>query len=78
MISRPKVGMQVRIHYRADVAGHMPYHGSTGTVLLAARARPRNHAVQLDGELVVIVVPAGNLRRREAPLPGAETKEVGR
>lgn len=79
MISFPAPGLQVRIHYRATVAPHMPHHGRTGRVVLAARSRPRNHAVRLDvaayGDAdtdaarkecdrpLIVVVPAGNLQR---------------
>lgn len=61
MISAPRIGQRVRIHYRQTVAPHMPHHGATGTVAVAGRRRPRNHAVQLDDGPLVIV-PAGNLR----------------
>lgn len=61
MISTPRIGQRVRIYYRRDVAPHMPHHGRTGAVAVAGRARPRNHAVQLDDGPIVIV-PAGNLQ----------------
>lgn len=62
MISSPRLGQCVRVHYRAAVARYMPHHGRTGVVAVAGRSRPRNHAVQLDdGPLVVI--PAGNLQQ---------------
>lgn len=61
MISHPKPGQRVRIHYNAKLAPLMPHHGRHGTVLFKARGgRARNHAVQIDGGPAV-AIPAGNL-----------------
>lgn len=62
MISSPAIGQRVRIHYRRELALHMPHHGAAGAVTIAGRKRPRNHAVQLDAGPRV-VVPAGNLQK---------------
>lgn len=60
MLSNPRVGDRVRLHYRKRVGEFMPWHGATAVVVVAGRARPRNHLVRIDaGPLVV--VPAGNL-----------------
>jgi len=69
MLSNPRIGERVRVHYaekkkpgalaaKADV---MPLHGKTGIVRIRARGRPRNHGVEIDGD--VYVIPAGQLRR---------------
>lgn len=59
MIANPRPGQRVRLHYRALLRAIAP-HGHAGTVVIASRGRPRNHAVKLDsGETVV--VPCGNL-----------------
>lgn len=61
MVSNPQPGQQVRLHYAKHYAGLMPYHRKQGTVVMAGRARPRNHLVKINqGPLVV--VPAGNLQ----------------
>ncbi len=79
MIFHPKVGQRVRIHYARAWAQFMPYHGQTGVVRIVARGPgPRNVAVQLGGQMVV--VPRGNLVATEtAPSgTGAEGKAVER
>ncbi|MEA1050475.1 hypothetical protein U5801_11735 [Lamprobacter modestohalophilus] len=61
MILNPRIGQRVRLHYAKRASGFMPHHGCEGSVLIAGRARPRNHLVQLsDGQQ--IVVPCGNLQ----------------
>ncbi len=61
MISHPKPGQRVRIHYNARLAQFMPHHGQEGTVLFKAGGRRcRNHAVWIDRGPVV-AIPAGNL-----------------
>lgn len=62
MLSSPRPGTRVVIHYAAARAAGMPLHGRTGVVVAPGRGRPRNHLVRLDGGPLV-VVPAGNLRR---------------
>lgn len=63
MIWHPRRGERVRIRYRRDVAGGMPFHGRTGTVEVAAStARQVNALVALDGGGLA-VVPRGNLFR---------------
>lgn len=62
MIFRPRIGEAVRLHYAKRAAPFMPYHGMTGVVRLASRGPgPRNVAVELEGNLVI--VPSGNLIR---------------
>jgi hypothetical protein len=61
MISCPRPGQVVQVHYRKSVAPFMPHHGRRGTVVISGRGKPRNHLVDLDGERVV--VNAGHLRR---------------
>jgi len=61
MISSPRPNQPVQIHYRRAVAPHMPLHGRVGTVVIPSRGRPRNHGVEVDGRLYVVL--AGNLRK---------------
>jgi len=62
MMTAPRTGQRVRLHYAASYAHMMPYHGRHGVVVVSGRGKPRNHAVRLDnGELVI--VPCGNLCR---------------
>lgn len=63
MLSSPKAGQRVRLHYAARWRPFTP-HGETGTVETAGRGRPRNHLVRLDDGRRLIV-PAGNL----TPIP---------
>lgn len=64
MISNPRPGQRVRLHYRASLAAVMPYHGRTGTVVIVCKSPTcRNHGVRLDGCGTVVVVPTGNLVR---------------
>ena len=63
MLLNPRIGQRVQIHYRASIAGSMPWHGRRGIVRIASRGRPRNHAIEIAGELVAI--PAGNLVKLE-------------
>ncbi len=61
MIWSPKPGQRVQLWYRQSAAGAMPHHGQSGNVMCVGSGRgPRNAAVRLDGE--VVVVPRGNLR----------------
>ncbi len=70
MISNPRPGQRVRLHYATKPArkgcptkaDYMPHHGALGRVEIAGRGRPRNHGVRLDSGRFV-VVPAGNLQR---------------
>ncbi len=63
MLSNPKPGRRIVLHYRASARGRMP-HGERGVVEVTGNARPRNHLVRLDDGRAV-VVPAGNLRTAE-------------
>lgn len=66
MISHPKPGQRVQIHYRPGLRERMPHHGKIGTILFACRARRcRNHAVLLDDGWRVSV-PSGQLRALRA------------
>jgi hypothetical protein len=62
MLTCPKIGQQVRLHYNRRLAssGIVP-HGRHGVVVARkTRGKSRNHLVQLDcGRLVI--VPCGNL-----------------
>jgi hypothetical protein len=60
MLSRPKLGQRVQVHYAREYARWMPLHGRVGVVAVVGTGRPRNHGVEIDGE--VYVLPAGNLR----------------
>ncbi len=64
MLINPRLGSAALVWYRAGVREHMPYHGLVAVVRGAGRGRPRNHAVEIDGRLVV--VPCGNLRKATA------------
>jgi len=72
MICNPKLGDVVQVWYRTKPFDNgipapstwMPWHGRTGTVVVVGRPRkraPRNHGINIDGQLVG--VPAGNLRK---------------
>lgn len=63
MLSNPKPGQRVVLHYRESARARMP-HGAAGVVEVAGNSRPRNHLVRLDDGRAV-VVPAGNLRKAE-------------
>jgi hypothetical protein len=67
MLLNPRIGQLVQIWYGEKARSVMPYHGQVGRVVIRCRRRgkhlrngPRNHAVEIDGRLVV--VPCGNLR----------------
>lgn len=60
VISNPSIGQRVQVWYGRRSSAAMPHHGRIGTVRVVGRGRPRNHAIDLGG--IVIVVPAGNLR----------------
>lgn len=59
MISNPRVGQRVRLHYAKRAIPHF-FHGRRGMVVVAGKGKPRNHLVKLDGSILV-VVPCGNL-----------------
>ena len=66
MLLNPEIGQCVQIWYkdgqaRAYEPVAMPYHGLIGVVRVRSHGKPRNHAVEIGGR--VIVVPCGNLRR---------------
>lgn len=63
MLTNPRPGDRVQLWYGERwrrACGHL--HGRKGVVEIASRGKPRNHGVRVGGELVV--VPAGNLRKR--------------
>ncbi len=68
MIVNPRIGQRVRIHYRAAVSVHMPYHAHIGIVRIRGRGRPRNHGIEIDGQ--IISVPCGNLQREKSEKGG--------
>jgi hypothetical protein len=63
MLTCPRIGQRVRLHYNRRLAssGAAPHAGQPGVVVARkTRGRPRNHLVRLDcGRL--LIVPAGNL-----------------
>lgn len=59
MLSNPRIGQRVVLHYRASVRPITP-HGQQGTILVRGRGKPRNHLVLLDDGRKV-VVPCGNI-----------------
>jgi len=62
MISNPKPGQQVQVWYAKRYAANMPLHGKHGVVVFRAAGRkPKNHCVEVGGEMFSI--PAGNLRK---------------
>ena len=60
MLSHPRPGQRVRLHYAARTIANRPHHGKLATVLIASKGRPRNHLVETD-DGVKLIVPAGNL-----------------
>lgn len=62
MTANPRPGQRVQVWYRASLRW-LPYHGQVGVVVVASKGRPRNHGVRI-GEREV-VVPCGNLRKKE-------------
>jgi len=61
MLLNPRKGQKVQVWYAKKKVGWMtPHHGKIGTVVIPVRSRPRNHIIDIDGELVS--VPCGNLR----------------
>jgi hypothetical protein len=62
VLSSPKPGTRVVLHYAAARRAIAPYHGRTGTVVTPGKGRPRNHLVCLDGDGAMVIVPAGNVR----------------
>lgn len=64
MLSNPKLGQKVRLHYAKNKCDQMPCHGLIGTVRIVSRpgTRPRNHGIDIPG-IGVISVPCGNIRR---------------
>ena len=59
MIFGPKLGEQVRLHYRCR---QMPLHGRCGTIVAVRHGPgPRNIGVLIDG--TVYCVPRGNVKR---------------
>lgn len=59
MLTNPRMGQPVQIWYRADLRPLMPYQGMVGRVVIAGHGKPRNHGIEIDGQIVII--PAGNL-----------------
>ena len=64
MIVHPSIGQRVQCWYRESARKLVTTHGKTGVVKIVARGPgPRNHGVEIDGEL--FIVPCGNLRKIE-------------
>lgn len=62
MIRTAKQNEPLRIHYAKSYAEQMPFRERTGIVVTAARGRPRNALLNVNG--VLVVVPFGNLERQ--------------
>lgn len=59
MLTNPRLGQPVRIHYSAATRDRMPLHGAVGVVRVRGTGKPRNHGVEIAG--VLYVIPCGNL-----------------
>jgi hypothetical protein len=61
MISNPRIGQRVRLHYAAKWRPFAPHHGREGIVVARSRGPgPRNHVVNVDG--VLVCIPCGQLQ----------------
>jgi hypothetical protein len=60
VITNPRRGQRVRLHYAKRSWGWAVFQGRTGTVSVPGRGKPRNHLVRLD-DGPDVVVPCGNL-----------------
>jgi hypothetical protein len=58
VLLNPRLGQRVMCWYRCRA---MPLHGKVGTICVVSRGKPRNHGVEISGQLYV--VPCGNLRK---------------
>ncbi len=61
MMANPRPGQTVQVWYKKSLANWFPLHGKIGVVRIASKGKPRNHGVEIDGQLYVI--PCGNLRK---------------
>jgi len=61
VLSNPSIGERVRVHYAKHYRDMMPLHGKVGIVRVRSKGRPRNHGVEINGQLFAI--PAGNLMK---------------
>ncbi len=64
-MSSPKTGQPVRLRYAKKRAHLFHLHGAEGVVRVVGTGRPRNHGVEIGGEIVIL--PAGNLIPSPAP-----------
>lgn len=62
MLSNPKVGQKVTLHYCASKRRVGLWHGRTGVIVQRGKGKPRNHLVRLEDGMLVCV-PAGHLRK---------------
>lgn len=60
MLSNPRLGQEVVVHYAKKTQAARPLHGKNGIIVIVSKGRPRNHGVLIDG--VVYAIPAGNLQ----------------
>lgn len=68
MLSYPRIGQPVRVHYRRELAAFMPLHGQVGVVVARAKGPgPRNHAVVIRG--TEYFIPCGNLVKADTECP---------
>jgi len=76
MMANPRAGQRVRIRYAARKRRFMPLplHDKVGTVVIVGKGKPRNHGVEIDGELYVI--PCGQLMKDPPPARGPAAGET--
>jgi hypothetical protein len=67
MIFYPKIGQQVRVHYRKSMIGHISCEGIEGEVIAVSRGPgPHNVALKIElwpdsKEFFIEIFPRGNL-----------------
>lgn len=60
MIQFPKIGMNVRVHYRKTMQSEMPLQSKYGKIIVVSKGKgPRNVLVVIEAKKYVI--PKGNL-----------------
>jgi hypothetical protein len=66
MLMHPKIGELVELRYRPAMRRLTGLHGSWGIVrIVSSGPGPRNHGVEIETTGELVVVPAGNIRRRK-------------
>ena len=59
MITNPKINQLVQLKYNKKKWPTALLQGKIGTIVLAGKGKPRNHAVNVEG--VIYIVPCGNI-----------------